>query len=226
MTPADVPDVAYSFDDYAHVWDRADWSMDKRHIYWMYDVLRSRKWGKTLEIGSLHGATATAFVEATNRGHIERSYFCDVEITIGLKKTLAHLREPERAEMLSCRGARALRDHGPFDFVFVDGDHSLRTITEETQILLRQHTLCVMAHDTSATTAGYPYCEGPQHLKQEFQTHADYFCLEDNATREGESTGRGLFFASRDPVLFSAAKPLLRRWSRSAWQNIPSTNNH
>lgn len=207
-----MKNAPYDFAQYGHVWKSPGWSVDKRHIYWMHDILASRRWGKTLEIGSLHGATATAFVEAANAGHIERAYFCDVNVKPGLEKTLGRQREPERRRILRCRSAEALAEHGPFDFVFVDGDHRLPTVIEETRLLLEQGTPCVMAHDTSSHVSGIRDCEGPQHLKLNFQATAPYLCLEENYRRGGEATHRGMFFATRDAELFETARECLRRW--------------
>src|SRR5262249_2650175 len=97
-----------------------------------------------------------------------------------------------------------------YDFVFIDGDHSLDAGIIETDAMLEIRPLCIMAHDTSTSVAKPGTADGPAHLKQTFQTHPDYFCLEDNRQRSGEVTWRGMFLATRSMDVLQFAKERLR----------------
>jgi hypothetical protein len=79
--------------------------------------------------------------------------------------------------------------------------------------LIRRRPLCVMAHDTNATAAGFPLCEGALLLKRTFESLPGYQCIEDCKTREGERTHRGLFLATRDPDLFQVAEAAFAAWA-------------
>ena len=76
----------------------------------------------------------------------------------------------------------------------------------------RRRPLCVMAHDTNATRAGYAKCEGAELLAHTFSEDVDYFCIDDCAKRPGERTDRGLFLATTDERLYEAATAVFDKW--------------
>ncbi len=104
---------------------------------------------------------------------------------------------------------------GDYDFIFVDGGHSLESVVPELSHLLRLRPLCVMAHDTTAMEAGYKASEfeGSHRLAQTFMYAPGYQYLEDYKDREGELTHRGLFFATTDRGLYDIAEGIFKKWS-------------
>jgi hypothetical protein len=70
-----------------------------------------------------------------------------------------------------------------------------------------------MAHDTSATAAGYSRCEGAAMLRG-VHGRAGLLLLEDNAKRPGERTDRGLFMATTDEDLHRRARCVFERWGK------------
>lgn len=213
MTLTDTLIEPYDLAQYPGIWEFPPASIDRRHLFWMYDVLMAGGFQHALEIGCLYGASSTAFVEAINLGRLQNATFCDLDIQPSLQSTLATCRVPHRSRVRECRSVDVLSEpESGFDFVFVDGDHSLETVQAEVQLLLKRQPVCVMAHDTSAQISGLPDCDGPPFLKWAFQTTAPYLCLEDNALRPNELTQRGMFLATTSEEVFEHARTSLKRW--------------
>jgi hypothetical protein len=190
---------------YPQVWKKREWSVDRRHIHWMFDILVSGKIRTALEIGCLHGATSAAFVEALNRGTLEHATFCDVVIEPALRKTLSRCADQGKIRIFEGRSVDLLDGGGSYDLVFIDGDHHLEAVEEELERVLRLQPLCIFAHDTSALGVGYPECEGPAYLKHRLQS-LGWLCLEDSLSRRGENTRRGMFFATIDQDMYAVAR--------------------
>lgn len=204
MLPDDALDP-FDFKDYAHVWKIPEWSLDRRHILWLYDVLVSGRIRTALEIGSLYGAASSAFVEAVNSGQLHHATFCDTIVTSELRRTVDRCVDQRRVRIFEGTSLDLLDEGERYDLVFIDGDHRLETVNAEMQRLLRVPPSCIVAHDTSATGAGIADCEGPASLKQMLQ-RAGWLCLEDAVPRRDERTHRGLFFATTDPVLYDIVR--------------------
>jgi len=210
------PDAPYDLTPYPHIWDCHQASVDRRHLFWMFDILCAGGFRHALEIGCLNGASSTAFVEAINREALLQATFCDIDIRPTLRATLDHCRFPDRVRTFEGRSGSMFATQERFDFVFVDGDHRLQTVLREVDWLLECRPVCVMAHNTNAQAAGFADCEGPPLLKWRFQVASSYLCLEDNAVRESEATQRGMFLATRSREVFEVARRSLERWGEMA----------
>ena len=197
--------LPFLFATYPQVWRMPEWSVDRRHTYWLFDVLTSGAIRTTLEIGCLHGATSMAFVEALNRGTLTHATFCDKEILPALRETVAHCKYPGSIRLFEGMSVDLLDKGGSYDLVFLDGDHRLPAVSAELERLLPMKPRCIVAHDTSATAAGFHDCEGPVYLKHRLQG-LGWLCLEDAVPRFGERTHRGMFFATTDPELYEIAR--------------------
>ncbi len=207
MLPGDAL-APYDLDAYPDVLQHLEWSVDRRHIYWLYDVLASGRIRTAVEIGCLHGATSTAFVEALNRGKLDHATFCDIAILPSLRETAARAADPHKVRIFQGPSVDLLDEGRTYDFAFLDGDHRLEAVSAELDRLLRTRTRCIMAHDTNATAAMYRECEGAASLKHRLQA-LGWHCLEDSLPRPGEKTHRGMFFATRDPDLLECARASL-----------------
>ena len=214
--PQSLPEGPYDLSAYPpRIWDWTPASLDRRHLFWLFDVLAAGRFQHALEIGCLNGASSTAFVEALNRYLLQRATFCDIDLRDALRSVLSQARNPERVQTYPGKSIDLLRESTEtFDFVFVDGDHRLENVRQETELLIQRQTPCVMAHDTNVQSFGYDDCDGTPYLKWRFQTTAPYYCLEDNAARPGEDTGRGLFFATTSLALFESARASLGTWGQ------------
>jgi hypothetical protein len=175
-------------------------AMDKRHIFMLHEILCAWPFKSALEIGSFKGASATAFIEAINRGvglgESGGALFCDVSVSDSLIEVVTSCRYPDRVRITPQPSWAVLDSAEDYDFVFVDAAHDLDSVSVEIKKLLRRRPLCVMAHDTNATAAGYSKCEGAQLLRETFMKQAGYRCIEDCVKRSGERTDRGLFLAT------------------------------
>ncbi len=201
---------------YAGCREMPEVAMDDRHIFIMHDILKAWPFKSALEIGSFNGASSTAFIEAINSGEgLGKSgivTFCDVCVSESLVSVVGNCCLPERVRITRQPSWAVLDSKLDFDFIFVDGAHDLDSVTLEMKRLMRRRPLCMMAHDTSATEAGYSQCEGAAMLMQTFVDEPSYLCLEDCETREGERTNRGLFFASTDRKLYLDAASIFKKW--------------
>lgn len=197
----------YSFDvpAYQGCYEYPPSATDPRHVYMIHEVLMAWPFRRTLELGSFFGASSTAFIEAINRGHAMDATFCDVSVNDSLFDVLTHCTAPDRVHLTRQPSWQVLDSEEDWDFIFVDAAHDLDTVTLEVKRLLRRRPLCLMAHDTNATAAGFSKCEGAAYLKQTFERDLGYLCLEDNMVRFGEKTERGLFLATSDPDLYDSA---------------------
>jgi hypothetical protein len=201
---------------YARCYAMPEVAADKRHCYMIFGVLAGWPFLSALEIGSFNGATAAAFVEAINGGtglgETGRAVFCDVSVTHSLVSVVQNCRRPDRVHITPQPSWAVLDSKEPFDFVYVDGAHDLDSVTLEVNKLLPRRPLCVMAHDTSATAAGYTRCEGAAMLAETFRGLGGYRCIEDNENRPGERTERGLFLATTSDELYRIASDVFAKW--------------
>jgi hypothetical protein len=191
-------------------------AMDRRHIFIMHEVLKTWPFESALEIGSFNGASSTAFVEAINSGEgLGQSgiaTFCDVSVSASLMDVAGNCRDLSRVRVTPQPSWAVLDSALPFDFVLVDAAHDIDSVSIEVRKLLARRPLCVMAHDTSATDAGYSRCEGAAMLKRTFMGLRGYRSIEDNVKREGERTERGLFLATTDMELYRRTANVFERY--------------
>lgn len=208
-----LPAAPYDLARYPEqIWDCPSGSIDRRHLFWMYDILASGLFRQALEIGCLNGVSSTAFLEAIRCQALPKATFCDLEFRPSWTAARDCCPFPDRIDQFEGRSVDLLRQENEFDFIFVDGDHRLETVREEVECLLRRRPLCVMAHDTNAQACGFANCDGPPLLKWRFQTTAGYLCLEDSIARPGEATQRGLFLATTSPAVLEVARSSLEKW--------------
>lgn len=208
-----MPPDPYRWDlAYARCYAVPEVAMDKRHVHIVHDILCGHPFKNALEIGSFNGASSTAFVEAINKGSPMTATFCDVQPTHSLMDVARNCRDPRRAKIVGLPSVKVLDGPDDYDFVLVDGRHDAESVAHELMRLIVRKPLCVMAHDTNATEAGYPLCEGARLLKDTFKSMG-WSWLEDNAHRDGERTERGLFFATQNSDLAMHAIDAFARWA-------------
>lgn len=189
------------------------WCIDQRHLFLLYNLLLAWPFERVLEIGSYKGYSSAAFIQAINAGQAFVADFCDIKIQPSLRKVLAtcEYREQVRLHARSSHDLLADPSSGPYDLVFVDGNHRFEAVQPEIKQLLGRKTLCIVAHDTAASTAGYAECEGAYYLKKAVQHEPGYYCLEDCEPRVNEATHRGFFVGVRkDLELFEIVRAVFR----------------
>ncbi len=186
-------------------------AMDERHVFIVHEILRSWPFRNALELGSYWGASSTAFVQTINAGSAMTATFCDVNITDGLMAVADSCLRQDQIKLTPTPSWRVLQSLQDYDFILVDANHDMASVRKEVDELMRRRPVCVMAHDTNATAAGYPAAEGAEMLKKEFSRC--YHCIEDCEDRPGEETSRGLFLATTNNELFELAKGAFAKWS-------------
>ena len=191
------------------VWSRVDHDrvtgIDLLHADWLHDVLQYG-FRKVLEIGSHKGASLAAILQSKLAGKVAEVHIAEPNVLPELLRVTGDI----PVTIHNRRGVDVLRETPDFDFVWVDGDHTVPVVREEVEQLLRHGTRTIMAHDTNSTAIGTGLCEGAHYLKQVFMGHPDYYCLEENKVRENLWTARGMFFASKSRKIWQFAKAALR----------------
>lgn len=214
MTTFTMPAPPYTFDGpYGGCYANRQMCVDERHVYLMHSILCAWPFNHALEIGSYNGASSTAFVEAVSENNLRTATLCDLHPTDSLRAVVsANRQDALMVQISAAHSCEQLSHRFSFDFIFVDGNHDMESVKPEVEQLLIRRPLCVMAHDTNATDAGYPKAEGAKFLKETFQTLNGYQSIEDAEFRDGEETQRGMFLATSDPRLFEIASGLFAKW--------------
>lgn len=162
--------------------------MDRRHILWIYEILKRMKVERTLEIGVYSGCSSSAFVHA---GVVD-AHFCDVTRRADAMQVIdGHGTFHQR------KGCDVLRDEKPFDLVFVDGAHDFASVSEELTALMDNPPEIIVAHDVNSSAVGFPYCEGAAYLWERLQAWG-WHCIVDAKDRPGEITKRGMLVAANE----------------------------
>lgn len=180
-------------------------NMDLTHIRMLYDILSLGAFHHVLEIGSFDGASAIAFISALNDNHIDRVTFCDTHFQPRFHRVVDEALYKSGVILREYSSLKVLGDE-EFDFVLIDGDHSLQNVREEFKLLRKYKIKHLAAHDTNSSAVGIAACEGAAYLKQELFNDPEYQVIEDCQIRPNEKTNRGFMFATIDPELFSQVK--------------------
>lgn len=195
---------------YAGCYEDVDMAMDPRHVFMLHGILSAWPFNHALELGCWKGASSTAFVQAMNAGTLQTATFCDTMLQDSMNSVLKNCNRPVRFEERNSWDV--LSEPTPYDFIFVDANHDVGSVTQELRWLNERKPLCVMGHDTNATAAGYGYAEGAKLLKDTFQSKPEYLCIEDALHRHGEQTHRGLFLATTDEDLYRIAQEVFKNY--------------
>ncbi len=205
--------IPYTFTEaYAGCYQVPSMAMDARHVFILHGILSAWPFWNALELGSFCGASSTAFIEAINGGSKMNATFCDTQVTKSLIDVVENSDDMERVRITPEPSCQVLDSAEVFDFVLVDANHDVASVAPEIERLLIRRPLCVMAHDTNATAAGYVKAEGALMLKRTFEMADDYLTIEDAVNRPGEETSRGLFFATTSPDLHRIAAEIFAKW--------------
>jgi hypothetical protein len=174
-------------------WHETGACADRRHILWIYEILKRTGVKRTLEIGVHSGCSSAAFVAAG----VPDAHFCDITRRADAMSVIrGHGTFHQR------KGCDVIHDSEPFDLVFVDGRHDMEAVMEEWEALKAKPPKIIIAHDVNSTTIGFPHCEGAAWLQGVLSVGGSIH-LEDKQLREGEMTHRGMLAATYSTDLSS-----------------------
>jgi hypothetical protein len=183
--------------EYSHAW-----SIDERHARILHQIVRACPFRRVLECGCFQGGSAIAFVAALEQGCEFDLTLCDVSITPGLRQLVAACSRADRITLTE-RPSWEVID-ASYDFVFIDADHAFPGAGRDLAAVLKADVATVALHDTQASAAGYPGCEGAELLGTVYRRLAGWRHVEDALVRAGERTNRGLLVATRDRAAWPA----------------------
>lgn len=207
-------DPPYEFTQaYAHCFDDAPTAMDRRHVFTLFEILRSWPFASALECGSYLGASSTAFVEAINRdpAHSMVATFCDTTPTESLRSVVGHC--VGKTTITAQPSESVLKGPEDYEFVLLDSAHDMEAVAREGAAVLKRRPLAIAVHDTSATVHGYGFAEGAAMLAYTLRNTSGYHTFEDNIRRPGERTERGFFVAVSHPKLAETVHRCFEKWS-------------
>lgn len=197
---------------YADCFLEPEMAIDRRHIYTIHEILSAWPFQRALEIGCWRGASSTAFIQAINRGATQRATLCDRLIQQQVRRVANTCHQKDKIVVVEMQSWDLLDTPVAFDFILVDGNHTIEAVTPELERLMKRKPACVMAHDTNATKAGYEQAEGAAMLAEAFRALPEYQTIEDCVDRPGEETKRGLFCATRGDALSVVARAAFRKY--------------
>lgn len=201
-------------------WWETGMCMDVRHLCILSD-LASLGWNRGLEIGTWTGCSAAMLLA----GKFKWLDLCDVRFTDELHSVVDPfmgvgyngLGGPGTADvdLYQKRSIEVLATTKPchYDFILLDGDHSLETGIAESAEMLRLQPRLIVAHDPRSASVGFENCEGPAHLEAEL-IRDGWTVFVDAKDRPGEVTKRGFLAATKDASL---AEKVAAIFSRYAW---------
>lgn len=186
--------------------------MDTRHIQFLYELVKRGQFKKLLEIGCWNGSSTSAIVQAARdtKNFTTGLHFCDLEfrpLFIDVVRQLADasiefsLHEKPSASVINAS----------FDCIIVDGDHQLKTVAEELELLMEAGTETIIAHDTQSSV---PWFDGSRHLAKILKSCGWYHYHEDSKVRKGEWTERGFLFLTMRHDLYETMTPIWQRLMR------------
>jgi len=205
-----LTDMIKSFDFYTkyHWIPKSDgWGMDLRHIQILYNILLFPEFIRVLEIGTHHGVSTTAFVEAQNerKGKLE-IHLCDIRFEESARILCKNVPNIILHELTS---SDYLQNAPKFDLAFLDGSHIAEDVEDEFEFLCLNGIDTLILHDVNTQllpeNKDTPWYDGPMFLKQKLMASPDWLCIEDSLFRSGEKTERGLFLATTKDNIYEKA---------------------
>lgn len=178
------------------------WAIDARHVQWLYRVLKYAKPKTVIEIGCFQGFSSLAIMQAIDKNYVQNAHLIDTNIQQSVRDIAR-----ENVVLHQTFSTTALPEIDDVDdlAVFIDGDHSYTAVAAELPYVLAKNPRIIIAHDVTATAAGYGDCEGPAWLWGELQAKG-WTCVVDCLPRFDELTHRGLLMAAKDSETIDAIR--------------------
>lgn len=190
------------------VWWEPGMCMDVRHLCILSD-LAGLGWNHGLEVGTWTGCSAAMLLH----GYFELLDLNDTRITQDLQDIVEFF-DIYPVTLHECRSVDLLANTKPgtYDFILLDGDHSLETGIAEAAEMIRLQPRLIVAHDPRSASVGFENCEGPAHLEAEL-IRDGWTVFVDAKDRPGEVTKRGFLAATKDPALAEKVGTIFARYA-------------
>lgn len=177
-----------------------EYSIGPHYRTFLYKLLMLNMHKNVLEIGCYNGYSTLGFLQALQDGAQFQFTSCDIKPA----PHVAAMVDPYGV-LIRAPSAKVIRSD--FDFIFVDGNHSLSVVAEEIKLLLQYQTKTILAHDTFLEG---PIFDGAALLRLTFTAHRRYRSLHNNTLWKGTlglSPGISLF--TQDADFYEQAKKIL-----------------
>jgi hypothetical protein len=198
---------AFDFEAYRFAYDDGRMPMDEYHIHLLHEACKIDVGVHALdkvavEIGSYHGASTSALVEALNQGLIGHLHVVEIRPNEFLRRVLAMASDSSKVTLHTCPFWEVSIDR--VHLVFIDGDHKWPAVGDAMRALtLGAEIICM--HDSQS----YPSIPGTWGAKLAagmLKDCKDRHWFEDCESRNGWMTHRGFFVsalrsASLNPLL-------------------------
>jgi len=173
----------------------------------IYDILMATKPKRCLEIGCCNGYSTSAFLEALNQGADFHFTTCDPKPSRKIHaNVLAHCTRLDKVQLIQKPSLEIISPE--FDFIFVDGDHSLYGCFAEIRMLLKAGTETILAHDTWIDIERF---QGPWLYRFIFSNHRGFYYTDDNKVRSCDYyKGCGLSYMTKNERLFQVVEPMFK----------------
>jgi hypothetical protein len=168
----------------------------------IYDIMMLDLHKDVLEIGCLYGYSTSSFIQSLNDGAEFNFTVCDINISSQVNSMIKSCR---KGVSVAQRQSKSVINPS-FDFIFIDGNHSLRVVGEELRLVLKSKTKTILAHDTYIKDF-----KGAVLLRKTLQSHDDYFYLDYHRKLPRNNTHYGISFATRDEDIYKKVKLLFYR---------------
>lgn len=168
----------------------------------IYDLMISGFFKNVLEIGCFQGYSTHSFISALNDGAKFDFTICDVNIQQSVENLIKNLnikKEKKESKFVINKN---------FDFIFVDGNHSLCSVAEELDLILKFKTKTILAHDTFIM---HPEFKGAVFLHKVLSNQQKYFYLYHNKHKTNDQTHYGISFFTQDKIIYNYASKLFNK---------------
>ena len=181
-------------------------SIGKTYRNLLFDILMNCKFKNVLEIGCLRGYSSCAFFEALNQGADFNYTICDPAPRMDVK--LFDLCRKKDSINLIKKPSLEIIEPG-YDFIFIDGDHSINYVPLELMRLVDVNAETMLAHDTYIENPKY---KGPPLYRYFFSKHKEYYYVDHSTFRPNEEKEIcGISFFTKNKETFNLVKPLFEK---------------
>jgi len=173
----------------------------------LYEILMEGRFKNVLEIGCLRGYSSVAFLQALDDGAEFHLSLVDPHPHLSLMPLVDKCKRQDRIRLHRARSIDVISEE--FDFLFIDGDHTVAGVGAELLRILECQIESMVAHDIWIEHPKHPEYRGAHLYRHVFCNHRDYLYIDDREMRSTDPyKGCGLAFFTREVELYRKIAPL------------------